>query len=124
MILRATVEDFQRCREPIALPGSAECRGFEGTPPIVAVIIDLIQWCQPTHIILHIWLETGEAQDHKEPREGSGVSAESGTIFVKPGSQLWDEGFDHWHQITGGILLSQEEGSRQDRHRQLATEMG
>jgi hypothetical protein len=42
MILSAAVEDFQRCRDAIALPGSAECRGFEGTPPVVALIIDLI----------------------------------------------------------------------------------
>ena len=31
MILSTAVEDFQRCRESIALPGSAKCRGFEGT---------------------------------------------------------------------------------------------
>ena len=54
-------------RESIALPGSAKCRGFEGTPPVVAVSIDLIERCQPPHILLHIGLEAGKRRIIKIP---------------------------------------------------------
>ena len=83
----------------------------------------MIQWGQPPHIILHVWLQAWEAQDHKEPGKRSGVSANGGTIFIKRGAQLWNEGFDHRHEITGAVLLSEEQRTRQDSHCQLTTQM-